>query len=173
MPTPWLSWPRTLASTRWSATIPASSGELPPTLTMRLASASSLTWSMIMLHSLRGASVRDVRELLRNQLGSFLGGHLVGLRPVLVGRHKTRLRRLARMAHPDFAVRMQTGAAGGGNGGEPGAVQQPCVGDAAVRMDAAIGRDLFFPDRLALREDGWIGQLSAVELVLVEIRDDL
>src|SRR6478672_3726559 len=49
MPTPWLSWPRRFASTRCSATMAASAGELPPALTMRLASASSLVWSIFML----------------------------------------------------------------------------------------------------------------------------
>src|SRR5277367_4924887 len=54
MPTPWLSWPRKLASTRCSATIEASAGVLPPAATIRVANASSLAWSMIMLPPLSG-----------------------------------------------------------------------------------------------------------------------
>src|ERR1700761_4079369 len=49
MPTPWLSWPRKLASTRCSATIEASVDELPPAATMRLASVNNLAWSIFML----------------------------------------------------------------------------------------------------------------------------
>src|SRR5665213_4557667 len=51
MPTPWLSWPRRFASTRCSATMAASAGELPPAVTMRFVSASSLAWSIIMFLS--------------------------------------------------------------------------------------------------------------------------
>src|ERR1700712_4301547 len=92
-----------------------------------------------------------------NDVVSFLK-RLLRLRPVLVVGHKTRARGFARMTHPDLAVRMQAAAAGGGNGSEPGAMQQSCVGDAAIRVDAAVGSDLLLPDRLALRENGGIGQ---------------
>src|SRR5579872_4988957 len=52
IPTPWLSWPRRLASTRWPATISASAGSLPPAAKMRTAKSWSWRWSMSMLRSL-------------------------------------------------------------------------------------------------------------------------
>src|SRR4051794_36082194 len=65
---------------------------------------------------------------------------LLRLRPVLVFRHEARAGRFARLAHPDLAIGMQTGTAGGRNGGEPRAMQQSGVGIAAVRVDAAVCR---------------------------------
>src|SRR5689334_21094079 len=63
MPTPWLSWPRRLDSTRCSATLAASTGELPPAITIRLASVSSLVWSMIIpLPHCGGDSPRDTHN---------------------------------------------------------------------------------------------------------------
>jgi hypothetical protein len=77
------------------------------------------------------------------------------------------------LAYPDLSVGVQTGTAGGGNGGEPRAMQQAGVRVAAIRVDAAIISHHLLPSRLALLEDGRIGQRRAVELVLVQIRDDL
>ena len=91
---------------------------------------------------------------------------------MLILRHEARARGFAGVAHPDLAVRMQAAAAGGGNGREPRAVQQPGVGDAAVRMQAAIGSHHLVPGRLARLQNGRIRKLRAIEFVLVEIGDD-
>jgi hypothetical protein len=47
----------------------ASVGELPPAVTMRLASPSSLTWSMIMLHSQWRAPRQEKAAVLFRLLG--------------------------------------------------------------------------------------------------------
>ena len=52
-------------------------------------------------------------------------------------------------------------------------MQQAGIGDAAIRMNAAIVGHHLFPGGLALLENGRIEQLRAIELVLVQIRDDL
>ena len=52
-------------------------------------------------------------------------------------------------------------------------MQQAGVRVAAIRVDAAIISHHLRPSRLARLEDGRIGQRRAVELVLVQIRDDL
>src|ERR1700736_1435295 len=92
---------------------------------------------------------------------------------MLVLWHEARQGCLARLAHPDFAIRVQTRTAGGRNGGEPRAVQQAGVGVAAGRVDAAVSSPPLFPDTSALLENGRICQRDAVELVLIQIRDDL
>src|ERR1700736_5237436 len=119
----------------------------------------------------------DGRELLTKlgptaPIGSFLKG-FVRLRPMLVLWHEARPGRFARLAYPDLSIRVQTGAAGRRNGGEPRAMQQAGVGLTAVRMDAAVSTHHLFPRRLAVLENGRICRCDAVELVLIQIRDAL
>src|SRR6478752_10566508 len=87
---------------------------------------------------------------------------LVGFRTMRIFRHETRARGFALVAHPNLAVRMQAGAAGGGHGAGAGAMEQARISLAAARMDAAIVRNDLFPCRLALGIDGRILQLRAV-----------
>src|SRR5262249_40808896 len=118
MPTPWLSWPRRLASTRCSATMAASAGELPPAATMRFASASNLAWSMIMHPPFARRTIRPVeREHPAWHLGEALAN--AGIEGPPAGSTNDRARRragrrpyrLALALVQDFNLRRQVGIA--------------------------------------------------------------
>src|SRR5882757_6181082 len=87
---------------------------------------------------------------------------LACLRPVLVAQREARPLGVARIAHPDLAVRMQAAAARGGHGGAAGAMEQAGIGRPAVGVDAAIAGDDLLPRRLAPGEGGRVGERQAV-----------
>src|ERR1043166_1162787 len=122
MPTPWLSWPRRFASTRCSATMEASAGELPPATPIRLASAGSFVWSIFMLPPFcRRAPAPRKRSQRRVERFVIL---LLEAADQLGGRQD-----LADAAHalpgaPDFLPRLRLGALAGGIGAKahPGGI---------------------------------------------------
>src|SRR5258708_5748660 len=98
---------------------------------------------------------------------------LVAIRPVLVARREARAGRWTRVADPNLAIGMRAAAARGGHRAGTCAMKQPCVGHAAIGMDAAVARDDLVPRRLALLVGCGIQQRGAVELVRIEVGHDL
>src|SRR5215469_9360325 len=72
MPTPWLSCPARLASTRWSATHSASAGALPPAARRFRVKARSFWWSIFMggkpLPPMRGRQASGPAQILSSAL---------------------------------------------------------------------------------------------------------
>jgi len=52
-------------------------------------------------------------------------------------------------------------------------MQQACIRDATIRMNAPVRLDLLLPSRFAAGESGRVEQRRAGELVLVEVGYDL